>query len=169
MCHLTRENSKKRTLSADSTRYIFNPRVDGSIDKKEATLSLARCCIWYLLQSHFDPWITENDVADSIISGNYRLHNFAVNMWLELVKCYVGLNESKPPSTELISALECLTIERSNSDFSGSTELAGQSHQPQLEKFKDEWPELHTMLCHVAQFRWRCSSSDYHMSKGEMS
>ncbi|ERF71684.1 hypothetical protein EPUS_08997 [Endocarpon pusillum Z07020] len=147
--------------------YIFNPRVDGSIDNTEATLSLAKCCIWYLLQSHFDPRITDDEVADNIISGKYRLHNFAVTMWSELVKRYISLNGSKSLSTKLISALECLAIERSNSDFSGSIELAGQSDQPQLEKFKDQWPELHTMLCHVAQFRWRCSSSDYHMSKAQ--
>jgi hypothetical protein len=163
------KNSKKRALLANSPRYIFNPRIDGYIDNTEATLSLAKCCIWYLRQSHHDSWITDDEIADNIISGDYRLHTFAVTMWLELVKRYVSLNGSKHMSTELIRALECLAAERSSSDFGGSTELAGQSHQPELEKFKYQWPKLHTMLCQVAQFRRRCSSSEYHISKGEMS
>lgn len=150
-------------------RYIFNPRIGGNIDNTEATLGLAKRCIWYLLQSQFDLLITDDEVAENVISGKYRLHNFAVDMWLELVKRYVSLNGSKPLSTELIHALEFLATERSSSEFGGSTELAGQSHQPELEKFKRQWPDIHTMLCDVAQFRWRCSSSDYHMSKGEMS
>ncbi len=89
-------------------------------------------------------------------------------MWLELVKRYVSLNGSRPLSTELIHALECLATERCSSEFSGSTELAGQSHERELGKFKHQWPELHRMLCDVAQFRRQCSLSDYHMSKGEM-
>jgi hypothetical protein len=160
---------QKRTLFANSPRYIFNPRANGYIDNTEATLSLAKCCIWYLCQSHHDSWITHDEIVDNIISGDYRLHNYAVTMWLELVKRYVSLNGSKPLSTELIRALECLTTERSSSEFGGSTELAGQSHQPDLEIFKHQWPELHTMLCNMAQFRQQCSSSEYHMSKGEMS
>lgn len=154
---------------ANFPRYIFNPGIDGEIDNTEANLSLAKCCIWYLLQDQFDPLITDDEAADNIVSGSYRLHNFAVNMWLELVKRYVSLNGSKPLSTELVHALECLATERSSSEFSDSTELAGQSHPPELAKFKHQWPELHTVLCDVAQFRWRCSNSDYHMSKGEMS
>ena len=163
------KNSGKRALLANSTRYIFNPRIDGYIDNTEATFSLATRCIWYLRQSHHDSWITDDEIADNIISGDYRLHTFAVTMWLELVIRYVSLNGSKHLSTELTEALACLAAERSSSELKGSTQLADQSHQPGLEKFKDQWPKLHTMLCQVAQFRRQCSNSEYHMSKGELS
>ena len=90
-------------------------------------------------------------------------------MWLELVKQYVSLNGSNPLSSELIYALEYLAANRSNSEVTDNAELASQSHQPDLEKFKYQWPKLHTMLCQMVQFHWRCSSSEYHMSKGGMS
>ncbi|MCJ1267692.1 hypothetical protein MMC22_007578 [Lobaria immixta] len=148
--------------------YIFNPSIDGYIDYTEATLNLTKCCIWYLCQSHHNAWITDDEITDNIISGDYRLHDYAVTIWLDLVKHYVRLNGSKPLSIELIHALECLMTDRSSSEFAASTDLAGQSHQPDLEKFKNQWPELHTILCHMAQFHWRCSTSEYHMSKGDV-
>lgn len=149
-------------------RYIFNPRIDGFIDNTEAALNLAQCCIWYLCQSHHDAGISDDEIENNIISGDYRLHDYAVTKWLELVKQYVSLNGSKPLSSELIRALECLATDRSNREIAGSTELSGQSHQPDLEKFKYLWPKLHIMLCQMLHFHWRCSSSEYHMSKGEM-
>lgn len=156
-------------LANNLVRYIFNPRIDGFIDNTEATLNLAQCCIWYLCQSHHDAWIPDDEIEENIISGQYRLHNYAVTMWLELVKKYVSLNGSKPLSSKLIRALECLVKDRSRSEIAGSTELAGQSHQPEFEKFKYQWPELHTMLRQMVQFHWRCSRSEYQMSKGEKS
>ena len=161
-------NPKTQSLLANLLRYIFDPSIDGYIDYTEATLSLTKCCIWYLCNSHHDAWITDDEITSNIISGDYRLHDYAVTMWLDLVKHYVSLNESKPLSSELIRALECLMTERSSSEFAASTELAGQSYQLDLEKFKDQWPELHTMLCHTAHFHWRCSTSVYHISEGEM-
>lgn len=143
--------------------------MDGYIDNTEATLDLAKCCIWYLCQSHHDAWISDDEIENNIISGDYRLHDYAVIMWLELVKQYVSLNGSKPLSSELIRALECLATDRSSSEFADSNELASQSYQPELEKFKYQWPKLHTMLCQMVQFHLRCSSSEYHMSKGEIS
>ena len=156
-------------MLANFLRYIFNPRIDGYIDNTEATLDLAKCCIWYLCHSHYDPWITDEEITDSIVSGDYRLHEYAVTMWVELIKRYVSLNGSKPLSSELISALECLLTERSNNEFVHKPELASRSDQLYLEKFESQWPELYTMLCRIAHFRWRCSSSEYRMSKGEMS
>ncbi len=164
------KNSPKRALLANLLRYIFNPRMDGYIDITEAALSLANRCIWYLCQSHHDPWVTDDEfeVADNIIFGDYRLHDYAVTTWLELVRIYVSLMGTKPLSSELIRALECLATDRANGEFPDCTELAGQFHQPDLEKFRSEWPELHIFLCHMVQFRWRCSNSEYQMSKGEI-
>lgn len=161
------KNVEYPLLSTNLRRYIFNPGIDGYIDNKKATLDLATCCIWYLCQTHHDAWNSNEEVAANIISGGYRLHEYAVTMWLELVKRYVGLNGSKTLPSVLIQALEGLAADRSNNEFESSTDLADQFHEPNLENFKDQWPELHTMLCESARFRSRYSSSEYHMSKRE--
>ena len=160
---------RNQACLANLLRYVFDPRVDGYIDNVEATLSLANCCIWYLCQNHHDPYISYDDIKDNIIAGDYQLHEYAVTMWLKLVRIYVNLTGSRPLSGELIYALECLVNERSNNEFANNTELASHSYQWGLEKFKEQWPELYTMLCHVAHFHWQCSTSQYLMSKSSMS
>lgn len=162
------ETTKRLRCWLICLRYICNSRMDGFIDNTVATLDLAQRCIWYLCQSHHDAEVLDDEIADNIVSGYYRLHSYAETMWLELVKRYVSLNGSKPLSSELIRALEYLVTHRSNSEFEESTELTDQSYQPELGKFKNEWPSVHTMLCHVVQFRSRCSKSSYHASAGEM-
>ena len=151
----------------NSHRYIFNPCIDGYIDDTATTLNLAICCIWYLCQRHHDAWISDDQIAKNIISGDYRLHNYAVTMWLDLVERYVSLNGSKPLHSDLIRALEYLATNRYNSEFVASIEFFDQSQRPNLEKFKDKWPKLHTLLMNMVQFYWRCSSSEYHLNKGE--
>lgn len=156
-------------MLANIPRYIFNPRIDGYIDSTAATLNLANCCIWYLCQSHHDTWISDDEIAKNLISGDYRLHNFAVTMWLDLVERYVSLNGSNPLPSKLTDALDCLATDRSNSEFAASTELVGQSQKPYLEKFKDEWPTQYTLLLNTVQFHRRCFCFEYRMSQGEIS
>lgn len=149
-------------------RYLFNPCVDGHIDKTAATLSLAHCCIWYLCQRHHDIWIPDDQFTDNIISGDYRLHNYAAATCLDLVERYVSLNGPKPLSGELIRALDYLATERFSNEFIASTEPVDQSQNPNLEKFKDEWPKIHALLSDMVQFQRRCSNFEYRLSKGKM-
>lgn len=169
MSHRYNRHKNFRSHLTDLVRYLFNPCVEGHLDSTAATLNLANCCIWYLCQNHHDDGISDDEIAKYIISGKYRLHNYAVTTWLDLVERYVSLNGSKPLSSELIHALEYLATERFNGEFTASTDLAGRSQKPGLKKFKAEWPKLHTMLLNVARFHWRCSTFEYHISKGEMS
>ena len=142
--------------------------MDGHIDKTAATLSLADCCIWYLCKPHHDIWIPDDQFTENIISGDYRLHSYAAAMCLALVERYVSLNGPKPLSGKLIRALDCLTTERFSSEFTASTELIDQWKNPNLEKFKDEWPKIHALLSNMVQFQRRCSNFEYRLSKGEM-
>lgn len=151
------------------SRYMFNPRITSFIDGTAATLDLAKSCIWYLCQSHHDPWVTDEDIAKNIISGDYKLHNYAATMWIELVKQYVRLTGSKPLSPDLIRTLEYLMTDRSRSRGDASMEMADQFRQSELEKFKGQWPDLHAMLCHAAYFLWKCSSSEFHLERGKTS
>lgn len=162
------KNTQKRTILANLVRYMFDSSIEGYIDKTQAALNLANCCIWYLCQSHHDGFITDDEIIDNIIAGDYRLHDYAVTTWLELVRLYVSLNGKNPLSSELIRVVECLKTERGSGEFALSTEMADQSYLPDLDKFKDGWPELHMFLSHMVQFRWRCSSFEYQMSKGEI-
>lgn len=158
--------SRIQFLFANLLRYIFNPAIDGYIDSTTATLNLAICCIWYLCQSHHDSWISDDEITQNLISGDYRLDSYAATMWLDLVERHISLRGSNSLPSELIRALDCLARDRTSSECTVSTELVDQSQKPYLKQFEDEWPKIHTLLSNMIQFHWRCSNFEYRMSKG---
>lgn len=168
MPHHHRGYNTTQKILTNLFRYLFDPCIDGHFDNTAATLDLALCCIWYLCQSHHDAWIQDDEIATNLISGDYRLHSYAVTMWSVLIERYISLNGSRPLSQELIRALDYLARERSSSEFTGSTEPVGQSQKPGLKNLKNEWPKLHTLISNQVQFQRRYSNSEYHLSKGEM-
>jgi len=152
--------------TANPSRYIFSPRIDGFIDTTEATLSLATSCIIYLCQRRYGLEILDDkdEVANQILSGGYRFHYFSTTLWLELVERYVRLTRSQVPPKELINLLELLVNERSSYEFDGSIENFSQPAH--LQPFQPKWPDLHNILCNAAHFRQKCLQAEYHIGKG---
>ena len=144
-------------------RYFFSPRIAGSINVAEATLALATCCITYLCQMHHGPESLDREIADNILSGAYRFHDFSTTMWFGLVENYARLTGPRKLSDDLIGLLETLTLQRINEAFISTTEP---SYPPNLEPFKKTSLDLHGMLCKVANFRRMCSRGDFNKSKG---
>ena len=109
------------------------------------------CCITYLCQIHHDHDLLDEDIAHNILSGAYRLHDFAATTWFEFVERLIHLPRQDTLSHELIDALETLRCERTQGTY---TEGAEASTQLSLEPFKSVSPAVHDMLCKVAHFRW---------------
>ena len=122
------------------------------------------CCVTYLCQTHHDHDLLDEDIAHNILSGAYRLHDFAANAWLELVERFIHLSRQDTISHELIDALEMLRCERTQGEY---TEGAEASTPSSLEPFKSVSPAVHNMLCKVAHFRRISLKGNFDKNEGK--
>jgi len=121
------------------------------------------CCITYLCQIHHGYDLLDEDIAHNIISGAYRLHDFAATTWFEFVERFIHLIRQDTLSHKLIDVLETLRCERTKGTH---TEGAEASTQSSLEPFKSISPPLHDMLCKVAHFRRISLKGNFDKDKG---
>jgi hypothetical protein len=150
-------------LSLSSYRYLFSSNIDGSLNFADSTFSLATCCVTYLCQKHHDHDLLDEDIAHNILSGAYRLHDFAATTWFELVERYVHLIRQDSLSYELIDVLATLRCERAEETL---IEGAEASTTLGLEPFKSVSRALHDMLCKVAHFRRTSLKGSFDKDKG---
>ena len=128
-------------------------------------MDLAKRCIWYLCQTHHDPWIDDDEIQTNITSGDYRLHYYASSTWLELVECYNRMIGGNSHSSELILALGSLSGQRTKWGFDQDSELSEDTYRSEFDGFKKESPELYRFLCQVAHFRRSYATSEYHIQR----
>lgn len=140
-------------------------QIESYIDLTEATLSLAICCIRYLCQDHHSSDISDKDLEVGIKMGNYRLHYYATDTWLDLVTQYLRLSRSGVLSEELISTLNKFYKERCKQDSSSRIELEEQRYPSELRRFESCSPNLFCFLRSIAQFQQKCSTSLYHLEQ----
>lgn len=112
---------------------------------------------------HHDYDISEEDIKHNILSGAYRLHDFAALMWTDLLKRYINLIGQESPSDQLIDALETLRTERTKEVHQ---ESAGSSTPLYLECFKSISPPLHDIICKAVHFRELCLESNFDKLRG---
>lgn len=122
------------------------------------------CCVTYLCQIHHDHDLLDEDIARNILSGAYRLHDFASTAWFELVERFIHLNRQDTLSHELIDALETLRCQRAQEIYTEGAEVSTQSS---LEPFKSVSPAVHNMLCEVAHFRRIFSKGKFDKNEGK--
>jgi hypothetical protein len=112
---------------------------------------------------HHGSDLLDEEIARNILSGAYRLHDFAVTTWFELFERYVHLIRQGSVSHELIDVLATLRCERTNGSH---TEGAEASTTSSLEPFKSISQALHDMLCKVAHFRRISLKGNFNTDKG---
>ena len=122
------------------------------------------CCVTYLCQTHHGHDLLDEDIAHNILSGAYRLHDFAATAWLELVERFIHLSRQDTISHELIDALEMLRCGRTQGIY---TEGAEASVLSSLKPFKSVSPAVHNMLCKVANFRRVSLEGNFDKNKGK--
>ncbi|UKZ82346.1 hypothetical protein TrVFT333_010133 [Trichoderma virens FT-333] len=143
-------------------------KIENYIDLTEATLSLAICCIRYLCQDHHSPNITDEDLEFGIRMGNYRLHYYATDTWLNPIVQYLRLNRSRNISEELITTLNKFYEERGQQESCDPTELDEQRYPSELQQFESRDPSLFCFLRSIAQFQQKCSTSLFHLEEGKV-
>ena len=139
-------------------RYLFSPRISGFINGTEATISLAICCVTYLCQHHHDQGIGDQEICHHLLSGAYRLHNFATAMWFDLVEYVATLSSQSLPDT-LANLLRLLSTERRNESYEGAPSTYSSAC------FK-KYPEIHEMASKQAEFRRACSNGGFDKRHG---
>ncbi|KAI9708610.1 MAG: hypothetical protein M1820_003828 [Bogoriella megaspora] len=139
--------------------YFFSPRISGFIDIAEATLSLTICCIAYLCQRYYNEGITSEEISNFILSGAYRLHNFATTMWFELAGRTITLHTEDPPKP-LTNILQVLLARRKNGRSDDNTSTTS----PLC--FSED-PALQEMMSKQAEFRDLCSKAEFDGSHGD--
>ncbi|CAH0041024.1 unnamed protein product [Clonostachys rhizophaga] len=147
--------------------YLSSPRIDDYIDVAEATLSLAICCIRYLCQGHHEAELHSSQLEENIIMGRYRLHHYALRMWLDLVVAYLDRIEPYPPSTNLIKNLERLAHFRYNHKFDKGTALDGIEYPAELHTIEANHSDLFNILKHAAQFMQKAENSQFQLKEPE--
>jgi hypothetical protein len=107
--------------------------------------------------------LLDEDIAHNILSGAYRLHDFAASTWFELVERYVHLIRQDSLSHELIDVLATLRCERTKESHTEGVEASTTSS---LEPFRSISQVLHDMLCKVAHFRRISLKGNFNKDKG---
>lgn len=112
---------------------------------------------------HHSHDLLDEEIAQNILSGAYRLHDFAATTWFGLLERFNHLGRQDTLPHELVDVLETLRCERANGMH---TESAEASTQPKLEHFTTLSPALHDMLCKVVGFRQICLEGSFNKGKG---
>ena len=104
----------------------------------------------------------------AILSGVYRLHDYAATMWLTLVERYLHLNGSAPLLTQLVDVLDVFVSLRSSNNFNDTDEASDLSRKPEWITIKDISTEVHELLYRAYRFRQQYSDSDFRLGKGNV-
>ncbi|EEU34916.1 uncharacterized protein NECHADRAFT_39728 [Fusarium vanettenii 77-13-4] len=149
---------------------VFKEQIDGTISLPGMTLSLAIRCICYLCQDHHDlESIEEEEMEDYILSGAYRLHNFASTYWWRLIKQYLALSKSTSIPESLIDLLQQLRDTRLAEGYQQSdpeVDMDLNTNEVIL-ALEPTQPDLAEMLRNVFQFQRDCSKADYSLKSSE--
>jgi hypothetical protein len=63
-------NSRGRLADA-APRYLFERSIESYLSLVQANQSLVEACILYLTYSYFDPDLTDEEIDEHVLSGNY--------------------------------------------------------------------------------------------------
>jgi hypothetical protein len=113
---------------------------------------------------HHGQVLRDDEVTENVLSGAYRLHDFAATSWLKLVERCIQFTGPKAPAGELLDALETLRCERTQPNYN---ETVQSSTQSSMEPIKSTSPVVHQMLCEAAQFRLVALKGNFHFEQGQ--
>lgn len=138
------------------------------IDTNGATLDLAIRCIDYLCQTHHDPLLSDQEVSEKVLTGQYSFDAFASHMWFELSHQYLRSVKTLDGSPALLRSMRVLWECRKLPGLQKVIDVtSNEGHQSNIEyqseaEVVDEWmpdgmkqqhPLLHHLLHRVYHFR----------------
>ncbi|RSL85848.1 hypothetical protein CEP52_016003 [Fusarium oligoseptatum] len=96
--------------------YLLRRQHDSLLSEGEALLDISATCLTYLSSRMFDLDATDDTVQTNLISGAYRLLNFASSQWAECLRLCVRHFRTESP-TELLELLQQFHARSTNSEY----------------------------------------------------
>jgi hypothetical protein len=107
----------------------------------------------------------DEEVDQCILSGAYRLHDFAAATWLELSRCCINSTKQEYLPSALTDILETLMCQRAHSTHTESAESFDLATPKVL---RSKHPALYNMLCEAAGFHQTALKSGFNRDKGSL-
>ncbi|KAF5986262.1 hypothetical protein FBULB1_2484 [Fusarium bulbicola] len=105
----------------DHFRYLLRHQKNKLLDDGEALLEISTTCLAYLCSECLDPDLSDDDIERNVISGAYRLLNFAQSQWAECLRlCTRHFRDELPP--QLIPLLGHIMQDLANPYYSQDSE-----------------------------------------------
>ncbi|KAI1122503.1 hypothetical protein F5Y10DRAFT_72272 [Nemania abortiva] len=139
--------------------YIFSPEIDSYIDRAKAVHNLASTLLAYLGSGVLDMDLDDEEIADNIVRGKYRLFEYAVFHWPTLIH---QLHGKRRIHEDLLKRL----VERGTNFEFGNYETPTRHYRD--EQVRKNMPQVYDMVCHTFQlhlddrrwdWNWRNSDS----------
>ncbi|KAL2672527.1 hypothetical protein Neosp_013239 [[Neocosmospora] mangrovei] len=132
------------------------------IDKSSSAHELALTLVAYLGSSIMDVDLDDEDIQENILTGKYRLFEYAAMFWPKLV--YETNNQEQRPA-HLRELLDRLMQRGRNYRFKGATELP--KHVIKNSYLHRKCPEALAMVCEALQFHLDDRRYDWNWSNSE--
>ncbi|KAF5530924.1 nacht domain-containing protein [Fusarium mexicanum] len=144
--------------------YLLQHQKNKILDEGEALLEISTTCLAYLCSECLDPDLSDDDIERNVISGAYRLLNFAHHQWAECLRlCTRHFRDELPP--QLVPLLGHIMQDLANSYYSqdSETNLGLWS----LDRFKSNLEEVEAISRNLdfrsimaTSFGWRLDEGD---------
>nr|RBQ98164.1 hypothetical protein FVER53263_20443 [Fusarium verticillioides] len=145
--------------------YLLRNQKNKILDEGEALLEISTTCLAYLCSDCLDPDLRDDDIERNVISGSYRLLNFAHHQWAECLRlCTRHFRDELPP--QLVPLLGHLMLDLANPYYNqdSDTKLGLWS----LDNFKSNIDEVKA-ISHSLDFRSIVATSyDWRLDEGNI-
>ncbi|KAJ0164775.1 hypothetical protein CTA2_230, partial [Colletotrichum tanaceti] len=121
----------------------------------------------YVQFVHFtakDVELTGEEIDKNILSGAYRLYDFATLFWFKILKQFLILNKREKLPDDLVDGLERLYDERYDAGNQANAE--SQDTKVEFDIFGPKLASLQQMLKHVSGFQKTAANADYRLGQG---
>lgn len=146
-------------------RYLLRHQKNKLLDEKEALLEISTTCLTYLCSDLLDVDITDDDIEQNVISGAYRLLNFAHHQWAECLRlCTRNFRDELPP--QLVHLLGHIIEDLANPYYNqdSDTNLGLWS----LGRFKSNLEEVKTISRSLEFRSIMATSYDWRLDEGNI-
>ncbi|KAG4277591.1 hypothetical protein FPRO04_07368 [Fusarium proliferatum] len=144
--------------------YLLQHQKNNFLDEGEALLEISTTCLVYLCSDCLDPALSDDDVERNVISGSYRLLNFAHQQWAECLKlCTRHFRDELPQ--QLVPLLGHIMLDLANPYYSQGADI--NLGLRSLDKFESNLEEVKTISRSLefrsimaTSYNWRLDEGD---------
>ncbi|KAH8897615.1 hypothetical protein GQ53DRAFT_777961 [Thozetella sp. PMI_491] len=130
-------------------RYFFSREIDDFIPAADANHSLTCSSLAYLSSGIASIELSNDQIRDNILTGRYRLFDFAARQWITLTRRCVKTSKDLSAYPSTLTQLRLLALELRNTLFEGQVELEDEDFM-QIESME---LDICQIICGILQFR----------------